>query len=118
MRYIEAPNFGGPEVLKLIDANTPGPGERMLVVEVQASGVNLPMCWPAPDSIQHALFLSRGPRNGWIFWRPTRLSAVRRSEGANKNGLISPCRKLVAVVTSHHSGTEKWQAQSFLILVD
>jgi hypothetical protein len=33
------------------------------------------------------------------FWRPTRLSAVKRSEGANENGLISPCRKLVAVMT-------------------
>jgi hypothetical protein len=46
------------------------------------------------------------------FWRPTRLSAVKRSEGANENGLISPCRKLVAVVTSHHSGWEKHQAKS------
>jgi len=40
MKYIEAPNFGGPEVLRLIEAETPRQGEAMLLVEVQASGVN------------------------------------------------------------------------------
>lgn len=40
MKYIEAPKFGGPEVLKLIEADTPGPGEGMLLVEVQAAGIN------------------------------------------------------------------------------
>jgi len=29
--------------------------------------------------------------------------------------LFSFCRKLVAVVTSHHSGSEKWQAESLAI---
>ena len=40
MKYIEAPKFGGPEVLRLIEADTPGPGEGMLLVEVQAAGIN------------------------------------------------------------------------------
>jgi len=40
MKYVEAPKFGGPEVLRLIEADMPGPGEGMLLVEVQAAGTN------------------------------------------------------------------------------
>ena len=40
MRYVEASGFGGPEVLKLIEKETPRPGEGMLLVEIQAAGVN------------------------------------------------------------------------------
>ena len=40
MKYIEAPKFGGPEVLRLIEAEMPKPGEGMLLVEAQAAGLN------------------------------------------------------------------------------
>ena len=40
MKYIEASKFGGPEVLRFIEADTPAPGEGMLLVEVQAAGLN------------------------------------------------------------------------------
>ena len=44
MKYIEVPNFGGPQVLRLIEADMLGPGEGMLLVEVQAAGITTPMC--------------------------------------------------------------------------
>jgi NADPH2:quinone reductase len=40
MKYVEASKFGGPEVLTVIEKETPRPGEGMLLVEVQAAGVN------------------------------------------------------------------------------
>ena len=40
MKYIEASRFGGPEVLAVIEKETPKPGEGMLLVEVQAAGIN------------------------------------------------------------------------------
>lgn len=40
MKYVEASKFGGPEVLTIIETETPKPGEGMLLVEVQAAGVN------------------------------------------------------------------------------
>jgi NADPH2:quinone reductase len=40
MKYVEASRFGGPEVLSLVEKETPRPGEGMLLVEVQAAGVN------------------------------------------------------------------------------
>ena len=40
MRYLEASKFGGPEVLTVIEKETPRPGEGMLLVEVKAAGVN------------------------------------------------------------------------------
>jgi NADPH2:quinone reductase len=40
MKYVEASKFGGPEVLTIIEKETPKPGEGMLLVEVQAAGVN------------------------------------------------------------------------------
>jgi NADPH2:quinone reductase len=40
MKYIEAPKFGGPEVLRLIEVEMPKPSEGMLLVEVQAAGIN------------------------------------------------------------------------------
>jgi NADPH:quinone reductase len=40
MKYVEATKFGGPEVLSLVEKETPKPGEGTLLVEVQASGVN------------------------------------------------------------------------------
>ena len=40
MRYVEASRFGGPEVLSLIEKETPKAGEGALLVEVQAAGVN------------------------------------------------------------------------------
>jgi NADPH2:quinone reductase len=40
MRYVEASRFGGPEVLTVIEKETPKPGEGMLLVEVQAAGIN------------------------------------------------------------------------------
>jgi NADPH2:quinone reductase len=40
MRYIEAAKFGGPEVLKIVERETPRPGEGMLLVEVKDAGVN------------------------------------------------------------------------------
>lgn len=38
MRYVEASRFGGPEVLAIIEKETPKPREGMLLVEVQAAG--------------------------------------------------------------------------------
>lgn len=40
MKYVEASRFGGPEVLALVEKETPKPGEGSLLVEVQAAGVN------------------------------------------------------------------------------
>ncbi|WP_035359269.1 quinone oxidoreductase family protein [Edaphobacter aggregans] len=40
MKFIEAPQFGGPEVLTLVETETPTPGEGMLLVEVKAAGLN------------------------------------------------------------------------------
>lgn len=40
MKYIEASKFGGPEVLTVIEKETPKPGEGMLLVEVKAAGIN------------------------------------------------------------------------------
>jgi NADPH:quinone reductase len=40
MKYVEASKFGGPEVLTVIEKETPRPGEGMLLVEVQAAGIN------------------------------------------------------------------------------
>ena len=40
MKYVEASRFGGPEVLVLIEKETPKPGEGMLLIEVQAAGIN------------------------------------------------------------------------------
>src|SRR5579863_8441984 len=40
MKYIEASNFGGPEVLRVVEKETPTPGDGMLLVEVKAAGIN------------------------------------------------------------------------------
>ena len=40
MKFIEAPQFGGPEVLTVVETETPTPGEGMLLVEVRAAGLN------------------------------------------------------------------------------
>lgn len=37
MRYLEASKFGGPEVLTVIEKETPRPGEGILLVEVKAA---------------------------------------------------------------------------------
>ncbi|MFN8609386.1 MAG: NADPH:quinone reductase [Vulcanimicrobiota bacterium] len=40
MRAIQVPQFGGPEVLKLVDLPDPHPGPQQVVVRLQAVGVN------------------------------------------------------------------------------
>jgi NADPH:quinone reductase len=40
VKYIEASKFGGPEVLAVIEKETPTPAEGELLVEVQAAGIN------------------------------------------------------------------------------
>ena len=40
MKFIEASRFGGPEVLTMVEAETPSPTEGMLLVEIKAAGVN------------------------------------------------------------------------------
>jgi NADPH2:quinone reductase len=40
VKYIEASKFGGPEVLRIVEKDTPQPAEGMLLVEVQAAGIN------------------------------------------------------------------------------
>jgi NADPH2:quinone reductase len=40
MKYVEASTFGGPEVLAVLEKETPSPGAGMILVEVQAAGVN------------------------------------------------------------------------------
>lgn len=40
MKFIEASKFGGPEVLRLVEGQTPTPTEGTLLVEIRAAGVN------------------------------------------------------------------------------
>ncbi len=40
MKYAEASKFGGPEVLTVVEKETPTSGDGMLLVEVQAAGIN------------------------------------------------------------------------------
>jgi NADPH:quinone reductase len=40
MKFIEASKFGGPEVLTVVEAQTPSPTEGTLLVEIRAAGVN------------------------------------------------------------------------------
>jgi NADPH2:quinone reductase len=40
MKYVEVSQFGGPEVLKVVEKETPTAPDGMLVVEVKAAGVN------------------------------------------------------------------------------
>ena len=40
MKYIEASQFGGPEVLTVVEKETPTPAEGELLVEVQAAGIH------------------------------------------------------------------------------
>jgi NADPH:quinone reductase len=40
MKFIEASQFGGPEVLTIVEAPTPTPTEGALLVEIKAAGVN------------------------------------------------------------------------------
>ncbi|HVR23682.1 MAG TPA: zinc-binding dehydrogenase [Candidatus Polarisedimenticolia bacterium] len=40
MKYVEASRFGGPDVLAVIEKETQKPEEGMLLVEVQAAGIN------------------------------------------------------------------------------
>jgi NADPH2:quinone reductase len=40
VKYVEVSQFGGPEVLKIVDKETPTAADGMLVVEVKAAGVN------------------------------------------------------------------------------
>jgi NADPH2:quinone reductase len=40
VKYVQASRFGGPEVLAIVEKETPKPGEGMLLVEVQAAGIN------------------------------------------------------------------------------
>lgn len=40
MKYIEASQFGGPEVLELKEKQTPSASEGMLLVKVEAAGIN------------------------------------------------------------------------------
>ena len=51
MKYVEASRFGGPEVLAVIEEETPKPGEGMLLVEVQAAGINYADVLAAPRLI-------------------------------------------------------------------
>ena len=40
MKYVEASQFGGPDVLRVLERETPRATDGMLVVEVKAAGVN------------------------------------------------------------------------------
>ena len=40
MKFIQATKFGGPEVLAIVEAETPTPTEGTLLVEIKAAGVN------------------------------------------------------------------------------
>ena len=40
MKYVEVSQFGGPEVLRIVEKETPRATEGMLVVDVKAAGVN------------------------------------------------------------------------------
>src|SRR5882762_2693407 len=52
MKYVEVSQFGGPEVLKVVEKETPRATDGMLVVDVKAAGVNYadvaaPLVFPA-----------------------------------------------------------------------
>lgn len=55
MKYINISEFGGPEVLRLEERDTPTPGEGQVLVRVEAAGVN------RPDCIQRAGFYPPPP---------------------------------------------------------
>lgn len=56
MNYIEITEPGGPEVLKLMQADVPTPGDHELLIRVHAAGIN------RPDVIQRSLgFAGRSP---------------------------------------------------------
>ncbi len=40
MQIIEVPQFGGPEMLRIVEENTPMPAAGQVVIEVKAAGVN------------------------------------------------------------------------------
>src|SRR5277367_6962865 len=40
MRIVDAPEFGGPEVLTLADAPVPTPGQGEVLIKVAAAGIN------------------------------------------------------------------------------
>jgi NADPH:quinone reductase-like Zn-dependent oxidoreductase len=40
MKYVEVSQFGGPEVLRVVEKQTPTAADGMLVVNVKAAGVN------------------------------------------------------------------------------
>ena len=40
MKVVEVPEFGGPQVLTIIEKPTPSPTEGMLLIKVKAAGVN------------------------------------------------------------------------------
>jgi len=51
MKYVEASQFGGPEVLGVVEKKTPGPGEGILLVEVRPAGINYADGLDVPDTI-------------------------------------------------------------------
>src|SRR5258705_8889814 len=40
MKVVEVPEFGGPQVLTIIERPTPSPAKGTLLIEVKAAGVN------------------------------------------------------------------------------
>src|SRR5918992_5338520 len=40
MRAVQIAEFGGPEVLQIVDLETPSPGDEEVLVEVSRSGIN------------------------------------------------------------------------------
>ena len=40
MKVVEVSEFGGPQVLRIIEKPTPSPAEGTLLIEVKAAGVN------------------------------------------------------------------------------
>jgi NADPH:quinone reductase-like Zn-dependent oxidoreductase len=62
MRIVTQREFGGPEVLKVVEAPRPEPGPTEVLVRVRAAGVN-PVDW---KSRAHAVFMGEPPYTlGW-----------------------------------------------------
>jgi hypothetical protein len=51
MKYVEASQFGGPEVLRVVEKTTQGPGEGILLVECKLPGSTTQTCLPVRDAI-------------------------------------------------------------------
>lgn len=61
MKAVRYTEFGGPEVLSVVDVEVPEPGPGQVRIEVKASGVN-PFDWKLRMGFMPSMFASRRAR--------------------------------------------------------